>query len=127
MTRREALRLGLGAAMIGRGVPANAAPAAFPGTAFHNYARCLPDYLRALATQAVARRNKALANLVSRDTVRARQQWVRETLWKLIVGMPERTPLNARTTGNLERQGYRLEKVIYESRPSVYISANLYI
>jgi dienelactone hydrolase len=52
---------------------------------------------------------------------------VRATLWKLIGGMPERTPLNARTTGSFERDGYRLEKVIYESRPSLFVSANLYI
>ena len=41
--------------------------------------------------------------------------------------MPERTPLNARTTGSFEREGYRVEKVIYESQPGLFISANVYI
>ena len=41
--------------------------------------------------------------------------------------MPERTPLNARTVGSFEREGYRVEKVVYESQPNFHISANLYI
>lgn len=101
-------------------------PAAFPGTPFHAYWRCLPDYLTALARKAAAKRDAELAKLVTREAVEARQKWVRETLWKLIGGMPERTPLNARTTGSFERDGYKVEKVIYESRPNLFVSANLY-
>jgi dienelactone hydrolase len=41
--------------------------------------------------------------------------------------MPEKTPLNARITGTLERDGYRIEKVIFESRPGFLVTANLYI
>ena len=88
----------------------------FPGTPFRPYPRCLPDYLRGLAKKAVEKRNAALGKLVSPAAIDARQKWVRETLWKLIGRMPERTPLNARTTGSFEREGYRVEKVIYESQ-----------
>ena len=41
--------------------------------------------------------------------------------------MPERTPLNPRSVGAIERQGYRMEKVVYESVPQLHIAANLYI
>jgi hypothetical protein len=41
--------------------------------------------------------------------------------------MQHRTPLNARTVGSFEREGYRVEKLIYKSQPNFYISANLYI
>ncbi len=41
--------------------------------------------------------------------------------------MPERTPLNAGTTGSFEREKYKVEKVVYESRPGLFISANLYL
>jgi dienelactone hydrolase len=99
----------------------------FPGTPFHPYARCLPDYLRGLAKKAVERRNAALAGLVSQAAIDARRQWVRATLWKLIGGVPERSPLNARTTGSFEREGYRVDKVIYESRPGLFVSADVYI
>jgi dienelactone hydrolase len=101
--------------------------AVFPGTPFHQYSRCLPDYLRGLAKKAVLKRDSEIAKLVSPAAVEARQKWVRATLWKLIGGMPERTALNARTTGSFEREGYRIEKIIYESRPGLFVSANLYI
>ena len=104
-----------------------AAVTATPSGYYRDYSRCLPDYLRSLAQDAYERRNRALAKLTSKEPIAARQHWVRETLWKLIGGEPERTPLNARTTGLLERDGYRLEKLIYESRPRLFVTANLYV
>jgi len=91
------------------------------------YARCLPDYLAALARQAYERRNRALAALITEKAIRARQQWVRQTFWNLTGGMPERTPLNVKTLGAFERGGYRVEKLLYESQPGLLIPANLYI
>jgi hypothetical protein len=41
--------------------------------------------------------------------------------------MPERTPLNPRSVGAIERQGYRMEKLVYESVPQLHVAANLYI
>lgn len=41
--------------------------------------------------------------------------------------MPERTPLNARVTGVLQRDGYRIEKVVFESRPRFYVTAHVYV
>lgn len=40
---------------------------------------------------------------------------------------PERTPLNAQITGIVERDAYKIEKVIFESRPEFLVSANLYV
>src|SRR5207249_10379923 len=59
--------------------------------------------------------------------IQARQKWVRETFWKLAGGMPERTPLHARTVGSFDREGYRVEKVLYETLPEFHVAANLYI
>lgn len=39
--------------------------------------------------------------------------------------MPERTPLNARVTGVLRRDGYRIEKLAFESRPGFWVTARL--
>ena len=44
-----------------------------------------------------------------------------------IGGLPERTPLNARVTGPLSRDGYRVEKVVFESRPEFFVSAALFL
>ncbi len=41
--------------------------------------------------------------------------------------LPERTPLNARITGTIERDGYRIDKLIFESQPRYYVTANLFV
>ena len=40
---------------------------------------------------------------------------------------PERTPLNARTVATYKKDGYRIEKVIFESMPKLFVTANLFI
>jgi dienelactone hydrolase len=41
--------------------------------------------------------------------------------------LPERTPLKAVVTGRLERDGYTVEKLHFQSRPGLYVTANLYL
>ena len=40
--------------------------------------------------------------------------------------MPEKTPLNPRILGRLEREGYSIEKVLLETMPGYYLGGNLY-
>jgi hypothetical protein len=45
-------------------------------------------------------------------------------LWPL----PERTPLNAQITGMIERpEGFRVEKLHFQSRPHLYVTGDLYL
>jgi dienelactone hydrolase len=124
MTRRDLLALCGAAALPVRAGAQRGLP---PVTPYRDYSRCLPDFLRGLAAQAYARRNRELAKLTTAARIRERQAWARETFWKLAGGMPERTPLNARVTGGFERDGYRVEKLVYESQPGLIVPANLYI
>ena len=41
--------------------------------------------------------------------------------------LPARTPLKARITGILQRRGYRIEKLAFESRPNFLVTAHLYV
>jgi dienelactone hydrolase len=43
-------------------------------------------------------------------------------LWPL----PEKTPLQAKITGTLERDGVVIENLYFQSRPGLYVTANLY-
>jgi cephalosporin-C deacetylase-like acetyl esterase len=54
-----------------------------------------------------------------------RQQYLEMLgLWPL----PERTPLQSKVTGVIEREeGYRVEKVHFQSRPRLYVTGNLYL
>ena len=124
MTRRRLISLSASAMLLRRTALGQAD---FRGVAYREYARALPDYLRDLAARAYEARNREIAKLTSAEAIRARQQWVRETFWKLAGGMPQRTPLNTRSVGGFERTGYRVEKLVYESVPNFHIAANLYI
>jgi cephalosporin-C deacetylase-like acetyl esterase len=65
--------------------------------------------------------------LTTPEAIQARQRWARETFWKLVGGQLERTPLEPQKVGSFERDGYRVEKVVYQSRPRFHVPANLYI
>jgi len=41
--------------------------------------------------------------------------------------LPERTPLDARILGETSRPGYRIQRVIYYSRPGFPVTANVYV
>lgn len=57
----------------------------------------------------------------------ARRARVRKVLNSVLGPWPEKTPLNPRAMGVLERDGYRIEKLVFESRPGFYVTAALYI
>jgi dienelactone hydrolase len=44
-----------------------------------------------------------------------------------IGGLPERTALNPVITGSIKRTGYRVEKIIFESRPKHFVTAALFL
>jgi cephalosporin-C deacetylase-like acetyl esterase len=94
---------------------------------YREYARCLPDYLTSLAEDAYARRNARIALLKTPAAIRDYQAWARRTFQQFAGALPERTPLNLRTVGAFERTGYRVEKIVYESRPRLFVTANLYL
>jgi dienelactone hydrolase len=53
---------------------------------------------------------------------------MRARVLDIIGGLPEtRTPLNARVTGTVRMEGYRIEKVLFESLPGVHVTALLYV
>ena len=41
--------------------------------------------------------------------------------------LPERTPLKAEITGRLDRANYRIEKLVFQSLPGLYVTGNLYL
>ncbi len=86
----------------------------------------MPAYLARLARQAYQRRNEALAKLTTQQAIAGRQAWIRDTFWKLAGGKPEPCAPNTRVTGELQRAGYKIEKLVYESQPGLHVSANLY-
>jgi cephalosporin-C deacetylase-like acetyl esterase len=86
----------------------------------------LPEYMEREAQARVAARKNSL-KLATIEDVTRRRQYVRDHILQAIGGLPERTPLNPRTVATIEREGYRIEKVIFESQPKFFVTANLYL
>ena len=84
------------------------------------------DYVARLRTLA-ARYDRQLAALRTREDAMKRVRQARRKLKRLFGTFPNRTPLNVCMTGRLERRGYRIEKLVYESRPGLFVTANLYM
>lgn len=72
-------------------------------------------------------RDAEIGKLKTREDWIARQKKVKETLLKIVGPFPEKTPLNAKITGTIQRDGYRIEKIMYESIPGYYVTACMFI
>ncbi|HTU17084.1 MAG TPA: acetylxylan esterase [Gemmataceae bacterium] len=70
---------------------------------------------------------KARATLKTRAEAEAYVREVRKKIQRCFDPFPEKTPLNARVTGTVERDAYKIDKVIFESRPHFLVTANLYV
>jgi len=88
----------------------------------------LNEWLLGVASRQLEARRAEVARIETRAQAEARARYVRETLLRFMGGLPEeRTPLNLRRTGTIDRGDYRIEKLIYESQPQFYVTANLYV
>jgi len=73
-----------------------------------------------------ARRDR-IARLNTESQWRERQEEIRTTLNRIVGPFPERTPLNARVTGVVRKEGYRFEKVVFESMPGFFVTGVLFV
>ena len=87
----------------------------------------LEEQLKKLAFAALARRETAYAQIKTPADVATWQQRQRASFLASLGGLPERTPLNARVTGQRDCGAYRMEKVLFESQPGFFVSALLYL
>lgn len=139
LTRRELLQRGAGLLAIGgveitaggaearaAGPKATASPRAalaplnrFPRSVQEYYVRRVRETEAAANARRAAVRTKAQAEAYVRE--------VRGKIRECFGPFPEKTPLNPRTSGIVERDTYRIEKVIFDSRPGFPVTANLYV
>jgi dienelactone hydrolase len=73
------------------------------------------------------RRLAAYNAIGSRADCQKWQQERRQFFLRQIGGLPARTPLNAEVVGERKGDGYRVENVLFESRPGHHVTANLYL
>ena len=84
-------------------------------------------HLSSQGFQHLSARAQAIAALETKRQWRQRQENVRSTLLDIVGPFPEKTPLNAQVVGSFKKEDYRVEHLVYESRPNFYVTASLFI
>lgn len=98
-----------------------------------NFTKAIGEVKDLPAELGAALRAEAATHLAKRPSlptpaaIQARAAQFRKQLIANIGGLPEKTPLNPRITGTIEREHFRIEKVIFESKPGFFVTANLYL
>ena len=90
-------------------------------------AEMMSHYLRGLAGQKFEDWKQQYEQRKTPEQIAEYQKRLREKFIDAIGGLPERTPLNPQVTDVVLRDGYRVEKIIYESQPKHYVTALLFM
>ncbi len=85
------------------------------------------NYLTGIVDSQFAARERHLATLKTIDDWDGWIHTIKDSIASWTGPLPERTPLNARITGKIDRGDYTIEKVLFESRPNYYVSGCLYL
>ena len=93
----------------------------------NRFPRMMQEFFVRQVRESSLRRRKKLSELKTKADAQDYIRSARERIRLSFGPEPERTPLNARVTGTVQRDDYRIEKVIFESRPGFPVTANLYI
>ena len=80
-----------------------------------------------VAFEQLESRKREISGLKTKTDWLERQSLVREKFSDITGPFPEKTPLNAKVMGILPRDGYSIEKIIYEPIPGYYVTGAMYI
>lgn len=101
------------------------APAGLPP--LNRFPRMVQEYFVQQVRMVEQAAEKARRELQTKDDAERYVQSVRRKCLESFGPFPEKTPLGAKITGVVERDAYRIEKVIFESRPGFLVTGNLYV
>ena len=104
--------------------PGQPAPAIEP---LNRFPRMMQEYLARRLEATYTANHRRVMSLRTREEVLAYQQELRDKMPRIFGEMPERTPLNVRVTGQIDREAYTIRKIIFNSRPGFPVTANLYL
>lgn len=114
-----------------QGVSTAAPAAALP--ALNRFPRMQQDWLVAEVRAAEQRGNAWREALKTKADAEAYVKSVQERIRACFGPLPEKTPLNAKVTKvlerdkTMERDHYRIENIVFESRPNYLVTGNLYL
>lgn len=87
----------------------------------------MTQYLFVQVTQAEQAWKDAYEARTTPEAIQDYQRRLKEEFVSRIGGFPEPTPPNPQVVGSLQRRGYRVEKIIFESQPRHFVTAALFL
>ena len=81
------------------------------------------NYLYGIVDRQFAVRDSILSTLKTCKDWENRATVIKDSMQSWTGPLNKKTPLNAKITGTLERDGYTIEKVLFESQPGFFVSA----
>src|SRR5215471_17698091 len=130
VSRRTVLRLAATSSVAGASAAAwaqEAKTARGELAPLNRFSRMVQEWFVDQVKAAEEKIKQRLAALKTKEDAEGYVRSVQERVRQSFGPEPERTQLNARVTGTVERDTYRIEKIIFESRPNFPITANLYV
>ncbi|MFH1022031.1 MAG: hypothetical protein V1809_01420 [Planctomycetota bacterium] len=94
---------------------------------YNDYRRMVLDFYVERLRDVRRRRAEAFARIRRPAQALAYRKKVRAAVRRAFSPVPAKTPLNARMAGVVDRPAYRIEKLIFDSRPGCWVTANLYL
>ncbi len=88
----------------------------------------LIQYLDNLAGNQLQQRQRVISQIHTRADAERRKATVRQKILQLIGGLPERSgPVAVKRFGSIAGDGFRVEKLAYQSLPGFWVTANVYL
>ncbi len=85
------------------------------------------QWMDRIAQKQLDERASRMAAITTPEQVKRRQADIKSKLLDIIGGLPDyKGPLQARITGVINADGYAIEKVLFQSLPGYYVTANVY-
>lgn len=86
---------------------------------YHHLTRQAFDFL--------SKRTQEVESLHSAESWRGYQQKIKANLHKAIGPFPEKTPLNPRVLGKVNKGSFRIEHIVFESQPGFFVTSSLFL
>lgn len=88
--------------------------------------RMIAEYFK-LETQRLT--NRSLNNIKTKEDWESVRDTYRRQLYEMLglQPLPARSPLDTKITGKIEHEKFTVENIVFESRPGLYVTGNLYV
>jgi dienelactone hydrolase/pimeloyl-ACP methyl ester carboxylesterase len=93
----------------------------------NRFPRMVQDWLVQQVRDKEVQHRAVYDNLQTEEQAREYVNSVRARIRDCFGPLPDKTPLHAKVTRSIDRDGYRIENIIYQSRPGFWVTGNLYL